>query len=312
MTEEDASAESRSVEQTDQLDSAIDRFRETAKWLVAAFGAIGATLIASLELGGLGQLEGADELFAVIGLALGVSGVLLALVAAAAILATTRVTLGEIRRSKVLHGFVQREPWLLSGYKSVEDLVTEYEQAASTRIAAYRRRLKATDAASADEADRMYNRANLSLELANPAVDRLLGAVLFEKVQRRWRRRVLPLIALGVLLTAVGMAFFATQAPDDPPSADAVAATPVRGFLHLSSEGRDELGESLGEACDLTAVEVVVLASSDDASEVVTTDDRCNARRFRVTQDDGRIDAATTVPLPAPPTESPSDPTRTR
>lgn len=82
-----------------QAAAAAEALRSTAKWLVTAFAAVGAALIAGLQLSGIGGLGSEDLLrlfFAVLGLAGGVLGVGYMIRETAGILTVEWVTLADL------------------------------------------------------------------------------------------------------------------------------------------------------------------------------------------------------------------------
>jgi hypothetical protein len=275
--------------------AAIERIRETAKWLIAAFGALGSALIASLQLQDIGELSGREEVLALVGFGLGIVGVLVALVTTATVLAAARVSIDDLEDpDSRLSRYVREATDLLGGAGSTADVLTEYREASRLRQEAYRKQLDAVydrpDEDVADEAAREYEYAVRRIELVNPVVEGILDAGLFDIVRRHWRRRTIPGIVGGVLLAVGGMGLFATTVTEKPPEAqEAVTPTPVRGVLDLSAEGDAELGQTLGASCERDAIAVVVLSSSDKGTQVVTADARCATRRLTLSEDDGAV-----------------------
>ena len=58
----------------DPILSAIDRTRETAKWLIASFAAVGAALVAGSQISSLGSATGGRLVAAAIGAVVGLGG----------------------------------------------------------------------------------------------------------------------------------------------------------------------------------------------------------------------------------------------
>lgn len=79
-----------------QFADAIQRIRETAKWLIAAFAAVGAALTASIPLTALGTAHGERLAIAIIGAALALVGIVVAILTVARVLTPVSVTLPEL------------------------------------------------------------------------------------------------------------------------------------------------------------------------------------------------------------------------
>src|SRR4051812_14628180 len=90
------SADSSSGSTNDPVTSAITTIREAAKWLVAAFGAVGGALIASLQFKDLGSLSGHERVLAIVGIGIGVLGVAVAIVGASIVLTAGRISLDDV------------------------------------------------------------------------------------------------------------------------------------------------------------------------------------------------------------------------
>ena len=75
------------------LAAAAERIRDSAKWLLGSFAAVGAILVAGLQLTGVGELEDGRLRWALGGLAVAVVGVVIAIGAAGAVVTKTFVTL---------------------------------------------------------------------------------------------------------------------------------------------------------------------------------------------------------------------------
>lgn len=282
----------------DQVGSGIEKIRETARWLIKGFGALGAVLVASLQLSDIGDLTGADRTAAIISFFVGMMGVLVALLAAAFVLAADQVQLQDLTGRSTLGRFVNEHRDLLAGFPTVDALVTEYRSAVRARLAAAGAPDSTTPfkveqvpggagAPASDPPAEVEERPPVQydtdrLRLLNSIVQIVLQAAIFEKVRRTWTRQVLPLIALGVVLATLGMGVFAAHVTDAAEVVPAVAETPVPAVVDLTPAAEAREGASLGSGCNLSDMEAVVLASSDKAIELLTTDDRCRTRRFEV------------------------------
>jgi hypothetical protein len=99
----------------DQFTQGTDRIRDTAKWLVTGFGALGSALIASLQLSNLAQVTGHNRTWALIGFGAAIAGVLIALLAAASVLVAVRVSFAEIEKQGHLRDYFLKNKELLVG-----------------------------------------------------------------------------------------------------------------------------------------------------------------------------------------------------
>lgn len=274
----------------DPIDSGVDRIRDTAKWLVTGFGALGAALITSLQLRDVGQLSGTDEILALAGFAIGIAGILVALLGTASVLSAHRVGLGELKSDPKLRNYIEKNPELLGGYKTLDEVYEQYQDASQDRIRAYSQRLKAAKNEDVERHKGEYDKANLRLDLVNPVVAQLLAASLFERVRNHWARVVLPLIAVGVVLATVGVGLFTSRLTEKKADQEAsLPPTPVRAVMDLTTEGQEQFANVLGSDCDLSAIDVVILNSSDDQWELVTADDGCNTRQLDVSQSEAAV-----------------------
>lgn len=82
------------------VEAAADKIRETANWVIGAFGAIGAALAASIPFTDLGKETGADLVLALIGLAAAFTGVAVAIWNVAKVRIPRARTLGELARAE--------------------------------------------------------------------------------------------------------------------------------------------------------------------------------------------------------------------
>src|SRR3954453_2370068 len=77
--------------------SAITNIRETAKWIIAAFTAVGAALIAGSQFSNIGHLDfGACSVVTVIGFLIGLVGVAGAIWACVRVLSPDRIIASEL------------------------------------------------------------------------------------------------------------------------------------------------------------------------------------------------------------------------
>jgi hypothetical protein len=75
--------------------NALDEIRSTAKWIAAAFAAVGGALITGISLSDLGGARGSEEVWAVFGAGIAIGGVLTVILFATRVLASPFVLLAE-------------------------------------------------------------------------------------------------------------------------------------------------------------------------------------------------------------------------
>jgi hypothetical protein len=297
----------------DQVSRGVDRIRETAKWLVAGFGALGGALITSLQLSDLGQVTGDNRWLAIIGFGLGISGVLVALLAAASVLVAVRISLTEICQNKYLKDYVDSDPELLGGFPSLKVLRETYDSLAKVRVAAFSRRLHSYYGRSSILEDNLtagwisgqqsqavddkksYESAESQFTLVNPAVAQILAAANFEKFRHRWSWIALPGIIAGVVIAAIGASLYATGV-----SANASASSPPEALVQVTPVGQRHFGSELGPNCDLAELQVLVLQQLPSGWQLETISDDCNALVFNASKQDVKFeDVLQPCPLPS-------------
>jgi hypothetical protein len=190
---------------TDPFEAGRDRLRETVKWLIASFGAVGGSLAIGSQLSNLGQLEAGGRLIAAIaGAVAGFTGVFFAVWAAAKVLTGSHVTIGQLAsrsrarsegKDDVLVDFFEKEnTQILGKYKSLSELQSDF-------LTVTRAADNAPDAARYDEvAERVKTVVNVAS---------------YEQLRERLDSG-LTRIVWSVALAAVGIIVFAWAA--NPPA----------------------------------------------------------------------------------------------
>jgi hypothetical protein len=123
--------------------SAVDQYRETAKWAIGALAAIGTLLAGTAPLAGIGNLEASGRWIVIMGAALGLTGVAAAIAAHVATLAPRTVYWHEIRAKRqgwfrrtfvglgplenILSSAAKRKSVLMQGVNSPADLALRIE-----------------------------------------------------------------------------------------------------------------------------------------------------------------------------------------
>jgi hypothetical protein len=270
----------------DQVGKAIEQTRSTAKWIIAAFAAVGASLIAGLQLTGLGKLDDLDLAIAIAGLALALASVVVAVLMVARVLAPPVVLLDEVE--KQIGGLVSRDETLLRGQaEDLSTLLTRYK-------AAYKNYVKLWNDAEANQGDTAKLAAAQAstpeLERFEDTINSLRRLALSQKVKALFQSMLVPLI-LAVLGTTLGVAAYAyaTNQPEDtanvpPHTSKAVGQTPVGVRLRLSRSERALLAPQLGRGCAGQRLWGLAIGGRPVALDVVTLPTpRCRSVRVVIT-----------------------------
>jgi hypothetical protein len=108
-----------------------NQVRQVAKWLIAAFAAVGAALAAGVQISNLGATSGLRLLAAFGGAVLGLAGIVLAVVAVGKVLDPKEATTTDLRDSTALRDRLIAEPSFFGGFPvgSVDEMIDGYDQA---------------------------------------------------------------------------------------------------------------------------------------------------------------------------------------
>jgi hypothetical protein len=293
----------------EELDKASDRIRETAKWLVATFGAVAGALIVGLQLSDIGQLEGGDRVVAAMAAFAALAAVILIVALASVVLARGRVPLGELssssheRKYRRLRTALNRNRSLYSTYGSVAELVDRVEEVWDRQVTSWKAKTDASKpAAERQQATREFEETKKLMPELNKLATRLMAFARAEDIRITFERVRNAIIALAIVV-AVGGAVFAyvDNAPDEEETA-AVSQRPAAASLNLSASGREKMGALLGPHCNLGQVPVEVLSSSEDGWEAVSISTRnCSSARLTIETEDGELQALESVSLEPPP-----------
>jgi hypothetical protein len=274
------------------LGQAAERIRESAKWLIATFGAVGAILVAGLQLSQIGHLSGEGNRlgWAVLALAVALLGVVLAIGAASSVVMKSFVSLKSL--SEAAPGSDEKKPvegdiGLLGGYETVEGLKEAYDSAITSRRQAFEEYFKNTgDTAKRDAAQAADQWAVLLGQAQTHAVDRASFSLVRSAYRRaRW------LILLGALLAAAGIALFGWAAnPPDTAAVPVVVHTPTEVIAHIDPEDRPPLQAVLGSKCDLSALDAVAVGEQGETYHLASVQtENCTVASFDMTPKMGTV-----------------------
>ena len=249
---------------TDASDPGADRIRETTKWIIACFSAVGAAMVAGTQLSGIGELDpwGARMWLAILGSALALSGIAVAIWRGSTVLVSGAVALNELQHAKAYPSVtvvLRENPVLYGGYNSVHAMNHAFELATREMNVAFSRLY---DAQARDpELEQAAKRANDHANLVSQVVSRLLAAA-SNIIVRTTFKSARPWLFVGALTTALGVGIFSWAVNPPKTSKNApptVHLIPMRlADVVLSEEGARILGPQLGAKCDTRRVRTLV------------------------------------------------------
>ena len=252
--------------------AAADRIRDSAKWLVATFGAVGAVVFAGIALSDLGHVSDGRLFMAAIGFAVAAAlGVIVAIVAAGKVVTQSYVTLSTIGDSgdntDMLAGLSVskfHQAWAAARAESrtaQEQFNASYLNSTSGVPAELSRRLAAAE-----------SRRSLLEALAEP----FLAQKSFEAVRDAYLRARIK-IGAGALLTFVGIIGFVAITQHVPPRLPVVGTVPVQVRVEIKKDARDRYQRVLGADCDLSALSGTAIGTHGDVVVVaVPSSGTCN------------------------------------
>lgn len=299
-----------SEEQKPTLQTASDRIRETAKWLVLALAALGGVLTAGMQLSSLGSLPPSSPRWtaAVWGGIAAVAGAGLIL-GLAVWVATTPLTTFATVVAKAGRGDLRPEledPILLQEFSSVKDLYNHLHDAVHALSATAAERLELAvngtpDAAPNAPANAAINEANVRVGLQDEELGRLYSIArdvtdMASYYRLTWRWNLASVgIALGGLATVVGVTFF-IWAINPPADAKASAASPAvlsavsSGTLTLTPAGKAAITSSEDPACARKpTLSVLVLGDTQSGPDILVQEPGCSPARLVLGSDWGTL-----------------------
>lgn len=275
-----------------QVESAIDQTRSTAKWIIAAFAAVGASLIAGLQITGLGKLEGQDLALAVAGLAVALSAVITAIVLVGRVLTPPLVLLDEVKEQ--VGDLVEADRTLLKGQAGdLPTLLRRYETAYDDYVRLW---TEAEKHPEDNDKRELAEAVGNELDGLEDAVNWLRSLALSQKVRKAFTGMLGPLIII-VAFAAAGVAAFAyasnrpeAKAESTPHTSKAVGQTPVGVAVRLSRDERALLAPRLGRHCGARGLQALAIGGRPVALDVVTLPTaRCRSVRVVVTPKAGIV-----------------------
>lgn len=276
-------------------DTATAALRDSAKWLLGAFAAVGAVFAAGLQLASIGDLSWDHRgrlIAAVLGVLLTVGGVAVAIYAVSEILTRRLVTLATLATDTDLQperDWLADSPDLLGGKSDVAQLRTDYtavvaaQKAARDRLDTAHLAVQELDSSSpADLADLAMKEKRVAeaawAPVAQQALDldrvrlEVLSAAGFMRVSRAWKdaRRT---ICLAAAAAALGITMFAWGAnPPEEGTEPGQVLPPTPSNVNVKFTGNtDAVQRQLGKNCDLSKpVPAIAMTVTGQTYQVAT------------------------------------------
>jgi hypothetical protein len=208
------------------LKDAANRLRDTSKWLIGVFAAVGGVLIAGTQLASIGSLIPGDWLrfaIAVVGLLVAISGAAWVIAAALNVATAGSVSLTGLASrpsNDSVRTRLEGDQALMGTYGDLGALDRRYTDA-------LRKRREAYEAYQIDDADAdklaASQRAHDDLEFVGQTVGNVLDVASFEDVANTFKHARGSLLG-GALLAALGVAVFVAAA--NPPKANHEFSSP--------------------------------------------------------------------------------------
>jgi hypothetical protein len=248
------------------VQSAIDRYRDLAKYLITIFAGVGALLVAGTQLASIGKLSFKDEpsrVIAVIaGLVLAVGAVAAAVGLALKVLRPVEMTFDQVISDAALRAKIEARTWLLSGANSLDEV---------------RDNLTASTLTGSDRATWFG------------VADDVVAHGAYLQTRATFEGTWWPLLGAGVL-GALGIIAFTWGAnPPDSTRSPVVEPAPVSVRVSLTAAGRDALADALGgKECASSPLEALVIGGTEAAPKVVTLPKApCKTAQFVLSADWG-------------------------
>lgn len=260
------------------LEQLRTRYRDTLKWILSAFAAVGTLLVAGLSIGGLRDIEGADFAVAVVGIGLVALGVILVVGMAARGMSPAVVSFAAIAHADI--GSPGLAASLAKDFKK-SSLLGKY-----ATFADFERAYAANDEYA----------QNLGVGRIRPWVRFYIAKHLFQQA--------VAAIIVGVLFVTAGTVLFASRVGGSQTKSDTATATApetagdaVPVVVDFTTDGRKKFGDSFPASCLGTNVLGLATAGAEkDGYDIVTVGQgACEPMHMFVTPELARV--ARTCPI---------------
>jgi hypothetical protein len=278
------------------FERAANRARDAAKWLIAAYAAVGAALAAGIQVSNIGRIGGDDPRLwlALAGLVVAILAIAVAIGRVSRVLVSRPLTLPDLatkpdKEIATVRNLVEGNRTIVGDQKLTEinDIYAK-ARADQMRVVVKQNR----DEPVSDEELAAAQNANEAVDDLRTAVDDTMAVASYLQVTTAFERARPWLLSMAIL-TALGIVVFAAAAnpaPRQPARQPAAVAAPSQATVVLSSDGRALLGERLGSGCDTWRLRVIVLAATPSGLDVVSVPGGgCAAVRFSLPHRTGKL-----------------------
>lgn len=254
-----------------------EQLRETSKWLMTIFGAVGGVLISGLQLTGLGKTSGMWLIIALLGFALAIGGVgwiiwQLTQVFSAGVL--NRTVLERFYSKASIGGVVVDDTSFLRGkYSSLAEFVKALDRHQGTWWT-----LNDADRRSPDQ----QNDAGY-FSLVQNEIQKFASQGL---VSEQFRKSIGSAF-LGFIVSAIGIVLFAIAVGQNVPISPTSSNNLKPQILTFTSEKQGNYVANFGKQCLESPISVYVLGSKPDQVDVLSIpSDTCKAVRMTIPNTD--------------------------
>lgn len=267
---------------SNRVERGADRLRESAKWLVASFGAAAAVVLAGINFSSIGSLSPDAPNFrfpvAVGGSVLALTGVLVALLSAMSLASASTVSLDDLDRkparwdgaSRAARAAVEEEPVLAPWGNNVTKVRQKYEFAHQHWENELRLWLQNRDVHASPA---MMNRSTHRLNEFQAVIGQMLETASFVRLQHRFRT-FRYIIGASLLVAGLG-AVLVVWAANPPMRGSGGLVGAIEGRFDVPEAAKEQYRNDLGEGCrlDLDGIPVIVIDVDEEeaTAEVVTS-----------------------------------------
>ena len=254
--------------------TAIERYRDLAKYLVTIFAAIGGLLVAGTQLSSIGALtweQNCDRIVAGgVGFIIGIGSVVWIIWSVLSVLGPVEVTLDEIVENDDMSAAINERQELLGPFSSVAEL----------------RDVLLGDLLSGEQRVELKGVAESIVDHAG-----------FDRVKALFEAARIKML-VGAVLGTIGIVAFAWAA--NPPKSETadpiVRPLPVEVSLRLTAEGRDLLSDAIGRDCK-GEISALSIGGTEDMPRIVTLPlNGCKPAQFSVPSDWGTVSSTRAAP----------------
>jgi hypothetical protein len=284
---------------SDTAVTGVETLRESAKWLIGAYAAVGAVIIAGLQLTSLGKIEDHTRFWvAVLTAGAALVAVVIGIYVVSRVLAPAEVEDSDVDAAE--HRVREDRSVLKGRAQTARDLQEKYQQALNDREE-YRKAISAATVVDGEKQAAKEHAAAAQEEVATllEPLEAIRRRLVFENVQRRYgeAKRVLAVVAGVVVASVIAFAWAANPSEESQTAAKVSAhgpslEVPSRVVVSVSKvrPSLAVLRKRLGARCELDEVQALVVGGTASSPEIVTLpEEHCNVQRFTASQNIGIV-----------------------